>query len=109
MRQKTEKIQKMKKCLAMCLMAAVFVTASTQSGAQALANEPLRLVQTISMPKVKGRLDHMYVDAKGKRLFVAGLENGTLEVIDLQAGKWMHSIPGFKKPQGVLFLPELNK
>jgi len=33
---------------------------------------------------VKGRLDHMDVDVKGKRLFVAGLENGTLEVVDLQ-------------------------
>ena len=32
---------------------------------------------------------------KGKRLFVAGLENGTLEVADLRAGKWMRSIPGF--------------
>jgi hypothetical protein len=37
------------------------------------------------------------------------LENGTLEVLDLQAGKWMRSIPGFKKPQGVMYVPELNK
>jgi DNA-binding beta-propeller fold protein YncE len=51
----------------------------------------------------------MDVDVKGKRLFVAGLENGTLEVLDLQAGKWMRSIPGFKKPQGVMYVPELNK
>jgi len=51
----------------------------------------------------------MDVDVKGKRLFVAGLENGTFEVVDLQAGKWIRSIPGFKKPQGALFVPELNK
>ena len=70
---------------------------------------PFRLVQTISLPNVKGRLDHMDVDIKGKRLFVAGLENGTFEVVDLQAGKWARSIPGFKKPQGALFVPELNK
>jgi DNA-binding beta-propeller fold protein YncE len=57
----------------------------------------------------KGRLDHMDVDVKGKRLFVAGLENGTLEVVDLQAGKRIRSIPGFKKPQGALYVPELNK
>jgi len=61
------------------------------------------------MPNVKGRLDHVDVDVKGKRLFVAGLENGTLEVVDVQGGKWMRSIPGFKKPQGVLYVPELNK
>src|SRR4029077_18154805 len=58
---------------------------------------------------VKGRLDHMDVDVKGKRLFVSGLENGTFEVLDLQAGKWVRSIPGFKKAQGALFVPELNK
>jgi DNA-binding beta-propeller fold protein YncE len=30
-------------------------------------------------------------------------------VVDLQAGKWVRSIPGFKKPQGALFVPDLNK
>ena len=72
-------------------------------------NYPLRLVQTIPMPNVKGRIDHMDVDVKGKRLFVAGLENGSLEVIDLGAGKWSKSIPGFKKTQGVVYVPSLNK
>lgn len=108
MRLKTDK-NAMKKCPAICLMAAVFVIASARSEAQAPASQPLRLVQTISMPNLKGRLDHMYVDTAGKRLFVAGLENGTVEVIDLGAGKWMRSIPGFKKPQGILFLPKLKK
>jgi WD40 repeat protein len=72
-------------------------------------NQPLRLVQTIPMPNVKGRLDHMDVDVKGKRLFVAGLENGSLEVIDLAAGKRLKSIPGFKKPQGIAYVASLNK
>jgi DNA-binding beta-propeller fold protein YncE len=72
-------------------------------------NVPLRLVQTIPMPNVKGRIDHMDVDVKGKRLFVAGLENGSLEVVDLAAGKWSKSIPGFKKTQGVVYIPSLNK
>ena len=69
----------------------------------------LQLVQTIPMPNVKGRIDHMDVDVKGKRLFVAGLENGSLEVVDLQAGKWLKSIPGFKKTQGIAYVPSLNK
>jgi len=87
-----------------CLIGYTGIARSQESGKQLL-----RLVQTISLPNVKGRLDHMDVDVKGKRLFVAGLENGTLEIVDLQAGKWMHSIPGFKKPQGALYIPELNK
>jgi DNA-binding beta-propeller fold protein YncE len=61
------------------------------------------------MPNVKGRIDHMDVDVQGKRLFVAGLENGSVEVVDLQAGKWLKSIPGFKKTQGIAYVPSLNK
>ena len=61
------------------------------------------------MPNVKGRIDHMDVDAEGKRLFVAGLENGSVEIVDLQAGKWVKSIPGFQKPQGIAYVKSLNK
>lgn len=70
---------------------------------------PLRLVATIAMPNVKGRLDHMDIDVKGQRLFVAGLENGSVEVVDLKAEKWLQSIPGFKKPQGIIYVESLDK
>ncbi len=86
---------------------AVLVSLSTQAYAQ--DHVPLRLIQTIPMPNVKGRIDHMDVDVKGKRLFVAGLENGSVEVVDLQAGIWLKSIPGFKKTQGIAYVPSLNK
>jgi DNA-binding beta-propeller fold protein YncE len=92
------------------LLAVVFLIEWARiAGAQEDGNQRLRLVQTISMPNVKGRLDHMDVDVKGKRLFVAGLENGTLEVVDLKAGKRIRSLSGFKKPQGPLYVRELNK
>ena len=86
-----------------------FLACATLASSQEGVKQPLRLVQTISIPNVKGRLDHMEVDVQGKRLFVAGLENGTFEVADLRAGKWTRSIPGLKKPQGALYIPELNK
>ena len=82
---------------------------SSPAYSQAETKQPLRLVQIISIPNVKGRLDHMDVDVKSKRLFVAGLERGTFEVIDLKAGKWRRSIPGFKKPQGAVYVPKFNK
>jgi DNA-binding beta-propeller fold protein YncE len=69
-----------------------------------MAAEPLRLVSTIPLPGVKGRFDHFSIDAKGNRLFVAALGNNTVEVIDLAAGKRLHSIPNMSKPQGVLYL-----
>jgi hypothetical protein len=98
----------MKKFLCVSVTALLFLAALI-SRANAQETQPLRLVQSIPMPNVKGRIDHMDVDVKGKRLFVAGLENGSLEVIDLGAGKWSKSIPGFKKTQGVAYIPSLNK
>jgi DNA-binding beta-propeller fold protein YncE len=85
------------------LMVLATVCASAQD------HVPLRLVQTILVPSIKGRIDHMDADVERQRLFVAGLENGSLEVIDLKAGKWTRSIPGFQKPQGVQYVASLNK
>src|SRR5439155_23284203 len=100
----------MKRFPAVWLVVVVFAIGYAQTGSsQQSAKRPPRLVQTICIPNVRGRLDHMDVDVKGKRLFVAGLENGTFEVVDLEAGKWVRSIPGFKKPQGALVVSEFNK
>src|SRR3989442_10068755 len=92
------------------LIAVIFLIGYTgTTGSQEGGKQPFRLVQTISLPNVKGRLDHMDVDVMGKGLFVAAVENGTVEVVDLEAGKWAHSIHGFKKPQGALYVAELGK
>jgi hypothetical protein len=64
----------------------------------------LRLVQTIPLPGVAGRLDHMAVDLENKRLFLAAVAKGTLEVIDLTAGKVINSLSGFKDTQDALYL-----
>src|SRR5258708_4364000 len=95
----------------MKMFSVLSLTVLASLGTQAYAQDhaPLRLVQTIPMPNVKGRIDHMDVDVKNKRLFVAGLENGSVEVADLHSGKWQKSISGFKKPQGIAYVPSLNK
>jgi len=69
----------------------------------------LRPVQTIALPGVEKRIDHMAVDPRGQRLFVAALGNGSLEVIDLAVGKRVKSVPGLKEPQGVAYLPDLKR
>ena len=71
--------------------------------ANAAAQAPLGLVATIPMPDVKGRIDHLSVDVKGHRLFVAALGNDTVEVLDTQRGQ-RRSIAGLGEPQGVLYL-----
>jgi len=72
---------------------------------------PLKLIQKIPMPNVKGRLDHFGVDLEGRRLFVAALgeSQNTVEVIDLKMGKRVFSIPGQSKPQGVFYSPDFKK
>ena len=76
---------------------------------QAQDSVTLRLAQTIPLANVQGRIDHMAVDLKGRRLFIAALGNNTVEVLDLSASKRIRSIAGFHEPQGVGFVPEFNK
>lgn len=83
----------------------LFLTALSVTGGHSADVPPLKLIQTVPLPGVKGRFDHFSVDVTGNRLFVAALGNNTVEVIDLVAGKRLHSITGMSKPQGVLFLP----
>ena len=66
-----------------------------------LQQPSLQLVRTIPLPNVTGRIDHLTLDAKGGRLWLAALENDTVEVIDLEAGKRIRSIDGLKEPQGL--------
>lgn len=70
---------------------------------------PLELERTIPLPDVKGRIDHLAIDPKGGRLFVAALENGTLEAIDLRAGRVMRQVAGLPEPQGIAFLPDRDE
>ncbi len=69
----------------------------------------LKLVQTIPLPEVDGRIDHFAIDVNGRRAFLAALAKNTIEVVDLRAGRVTRTLPGFAKPQGVLFVPEFNK
>src|SRR5690349_16102723 len=69
----------------------------------------LRLVQTIALPNVEGRIDHLGIDVKGQRLFVAVVGNDTMEILDLRANKWLARIPGLAEPQGVFFVPRENR
>jgi hypothetical protein len=87
---------------------AIWATATV--GAPVSEQPMLRLVQTIPLPGVQGRLDHMGVDLEQKRLFVAAVANGSLEVVDLSAGTAINSLTGFKDTQDVLFLRgDINK
>jgi YVTN family beta-propeller protein len=82
---------------------------TTSETSQATSTAALRQAQSIPLPDVEGRIDHMAIDSQGKRLFVAALGNNTVEVIDLTAGKVIDEIKGLQEPQGVAYVPEGNK
>jgi DNA-binding beta-propeller fold protein YncE len=69
----------------------------------------LKLVQSIPLPDVDGRIDHFSIDVNGRRAFLAALTKNTIEVVDLKAGRVIQTLPGFAKPQGVCFVAELNR
>jgi DNA-binding beta-propeller fold protein YncE len=68
---------------------------------------PMVLTGSVPLEGVKGRFDH-FASGKGK-VFVSGLGNNSVEVIDLFQGTRSHEITGVPNPQGVAFSPEANK
>jgi YVTN family beta-propeller protein len=74
--------------------------------AHAENSDALISAHSIELGGVEGRIDHLAVDARNNRLYVAALGNNTVEVIDLMSGKRVAQIKGLSKPQGVAVLPE---
>jgi len=60
--------------------------------------------EEISLPNVKGRIDHIDVDVKGQVAYIAALGNNTLEIVDLKSGKITGTITGLDEPQGVAYI-----
>lgn len=69
------------------------------------AGAPLRLAQSIPLPGVEGRIDHISIDMAGNRLFLCALGNNSVEVVDLRKSERTQSITGLGAPQGVAYVP----
>jgi hypothetical protein len=80
-----------------------FILGSLASTTAARAEEALSLEGKIALPGVSGRIDHMAVDLARKRLLVAELGNGTLDVVDLAGGGRIKQIATLREPQGVAY------
>jgi DNA-binding beta-propeller fold protein YncE len=77
--------------------------------AAAQSTTPLKLAQTIALGGVEGRIDHFAFDDRGERLFVCALGNNSVEVIDLRKAERIHSITGLGSPQGIAYVPKLDR
>jgi hypothetical protein len=93
-----------------CILTLLLVTPLALSSlADGQGSSALSLKTQIALPNVKGRIDHFSVDVKGQRLFVAAVENHTLEVIDLKAGHPLRTIADLAEPQGVFYDASTNR
>ena len=87
----------------------IVVAALVSTGAAAgRESELLSLESRIPLPNVSGRIDHLSVDIRHQRLFVAAVDNHTLEVIDLKSGQRVHTITDLAEPQGVFYDASTN-
>src|SRR5258705_4349909 len=89
------------------LLALLPITATSVRAAEPGA--PLVLEKIILLPDVAGRIDHLSIDLGRKHLLVAELGNGSIDVIDLEAGKAIARISGLKEPQGVAYVPASDR
>src|SRR5882757_5661395 len=69
---------------------------------------PLQLEAKILLGDVRGRIDHMAVDLKRQRLFVAELGNDSVGVVDLATHSLIRTIAGLNEPQGVGYEPSTD-
>jgi YVTN family beta-propeller protein len=75
------------------------------SGEAQTTAAPLQLEAKIPLGAVRGRIDHLAIDLKRQRLFVAELGNDSVGVVDLAAGRVLQTIGGLSEPQGVGYEP----
>src|SRR3954453_14189663 len=70
---------------------------------------PLEREKTIALKGPGGGMDHLAIDARRGRLFVANTSNDSLDVVDLKAGKLLKQVPGQGRIRGVAYSPEADR
>ena len=70
---------------------------------------PLKLIQTIHLPNVKGGLSHFGLDLNGNRLFATLQKEKSVQVFDLRTMKLIHTIGGLEQPYAVLYRVDLDR
>jgi len=88
-------------------LAILAVLASTAAPARS-AEAPLQLEAKILLGDVRGRIDHMAIDLRRQRLFIAELGNDTVGVVDLANHSLIHTLGGLNEPQGVGYEPSTD-
>jgi DNA-binding beta-propeller fold protein YncE len=86
------------------LLIVLAVLLSGCGNSHSFGQSALKLSKEISLPNVKGRIDHLDIDVPDQIVFVAALGNNTVEVADMKSGKVLHTITGLSEPQGLAYI-----
>jgi DNA-binding beta-propeller fold protein YncE len=89
-------------------LTAILALSVNDAVAQPAETAPLQLEAKIPLGAVRGRIDHMAVDLKRQRLFIAELGNDSVGIVDLASRKLLRTISGLKEPQGVGYEPSTD-
>ena len=73
------------------------------------ADGSLELVQTIVLKGKPGKLDHVILDAKGGRVFLANKVNNTVDVVDVKGEKLLKQLTGQAGAQGLAYAADLER
>lgn len=69
----------------------------------------LTLNAKIILPNVSGRIDHIAFDSANNLAFIAALGNNTVEAVNINTKKVEHTIRNLHEPQGIVFIPSLQR
>jgi DNA-binding beta-propeller fold protein YncE len=79
------------------------------AGGAAPSNLPLRFVRDVAMPGPAVRFDYQEVDTDGRRLYIAHLGAGHVDVVDLDRLAPVGTVAGVADVHGVRLAPDLHR
>jgi YVTN family beta-propeller protein len=104
-----KKITRLRAILGMSVIINLLFWQSSSGQVKNSTNEaPLKLVSSILLPDVSGRIDHLAFNSRQRIIYVAALGNNTVEVVDLKNKKVVYTIKGLHEPQGIKYIAESN-
>jgi YVTN family beta-propeller protein len=81
---------------------------TTAQSPDAKSASAMKLLGAVPLMDVNGRIDHLAYNNKAGIIYVAALGNNSVEVVDMNSRRVIHSIKGLDEPQGIRYLPENN-
>ncbi len=71
--------------------------------------EPLKWLGRTELPGYTGDFDHLAVDRREQRLFMAAEDHGSLEVFDLKTGAHLRTLSTFDTPHAIFIVPGTDR